>query len=276
MKLSCLPVSYFRQIINGQKTIAQWADEAKSLDLDAIDLSVILFKSFDSRLLTEARNDIERRGLSMAVLNTYPDFTHPDAAQRNRQFSEMEHYLSVADQLRAKMIRITAGQAHPQTPRREGIAWAVEFFRRLSDKAEKHHVRLVYENHSKPGVWDYPDFSLPTDIFLEIADALFDTPIGILFDTANAFVANDDPMRLLEAVIDRVVCVHAADTKAPGPLAPTVIGRGIVPFDKIFSRLKNVGYNGWISIEEASGQGPAAVAEAVSYIRNIWYTHDVS
>jgi sugar phosphate isomerase/epimerase len=272
MKLSCLPVSYFRQIIDGQKSIAQWADEARSLGLDAIDLSVILFKSYDADLLAATRKDIERRGLSVAVLNTYPDFTHPDAVERDRQFSEMVFYLTVAERLGAKMVRITAGQGHPETGRGEGIGWAVEFFKRLSDKAQEHSIHLVYENHSKPGVWDYPDFSLRTEIFLEIAGALSDTPIGILFDTANPFVAGDEPLRLLETVIHRVVCVHAADTRAPGPLAPTVIGRGIVPFGEIFSRLKTAGYNGWISIEEASGQGPPAVAEAVHFIRNTWGT----
>src|ERR1700733_9192561 len=38
-----------------------------------------------------------------------------------------------------------------------------------------------------------------------------DKPIGINFDTGNAFLSGNDPYQWLEAVIDRVVHVHAKD-----------------------------------------------------------------
>ena len=41
MRLSCLPVSYFGQIIGGAMSVGQWAREAAELGLDAIDLSIL-------------------------------------------------------------------------------------------------------------------------------------------------------------------------------------------------------------------------------------------
>ena len=41
MKLSCLPVSYYPQIVNGEKSVGQWACEAASIGLDAVDLSIL-------------------------------------------------------------------------------------------------------------------------------------------------------------------------------------------------------------------------------------------
>jgi sugar phosphate isomerase/epimerase len=64
--------------------------------------------------------------------------------------------------------------------------------------------------------------------------------------------------------------VHASDTRVRGRLEPTIIGSGLVPFDRLFGRLKAFGYDHWVSIEEASGTGPQGVASAVEYVRSAW------
>jgi len=83
--------------------------------------------------------------------------------------------------------------------------------------AEKFGVKLVYEDHSKPGGWDYMDFSNPPDIFLAIAKGIKDTSIGINFDTANILVAGEDrTVEVLEQVIDQVETIHVAETSTKG------------------------------------------------------------
>ena len=64
--------------------------------------------------------------------------------------------------------------------------------------------------------------------------------------------------------------MHAADTSSEQGLRPVLLGTGLVPFDDIFSFLKQSGYEGWISIEEASGLGKRGVEEAVRFVRNTW------
>ena len=83
-------------------------------------------------------------------------------------------------------------------------------------------------------------------------------------------MSNEDPIRLLEAVKDRVVSVHAADVRAPGALEPVVLGTGVAPFPELFSILKRDGFDGWICIEEASRSGPAGFEQAVSFVRRAW------
>ena len=135
-------------------------------------------------------------------------------------------------------------------------------------------MQLVYENHSKPGNWDYPDFSLDTEIFFSLAGKLEQTPVKLLFDTANPLVFGVDSLPVLQRVSSRVACVHAADTRVTGTLEPVVIGTGLVPFEQIFSYLKASAYEGWISIEEASNTGAAGVKTAVEFVRSVWYTCD--
>lgn len=270
MKLSCLPVSYFAEIINGQMSLGQWAREAAGLGLSAIDITILFVRSRNASDLRSMRQEIEAEGVRVAMVATYPDFTHPDRAERFNQARHLEADIAAAAALGAELVRVTAGQAHPRTSREEGIAWAIEGLTTALPAAERHGVRLVYENHSKPGVWDYYDFSYPTDIFLAIVQGTAGTSLSINFDMANPLVYGDDPLPLLKRVVDRVASVHAADIRAAGALEPVVIGTGVVPFLQIFSALKENGFDGWICIEEASCSGPAGVEQAVSFIRRTW------
>jgi len=270
VKLSCLPVSYFGKILTGGMSIGQWAREAAEIGLDAIDLSILFLRDCELNGLRRMRREIEATGLRVAMVATYPDFTHPDSVERARQMLQLREDIAAAAALGAQLVRVTAGQAHPGTGREEGIAWAVEGLTGSLAVAEECGVRLVYENHSKPGVWDYFDFSYPSDVFLAITRATEGTSLGINFDMANPLVYGDDPLSLLKQVLDRVVSVHAADTRTVGALNPVVLGTGVVPFERIFSVLKGSGFDGWICIEEASGTGPAGFERAASFVRRVW------
>jgi len=121
----------------------------------------------------------------------------------------------------------------------EGIDLVVENFKKIAPVAEKFGITLVYEDHSKPGAWDYMDFSNPPDIFLEIARRIKDTPIRINFDTANILVAGEErTLEVLEEVIDQVDTIHVAETGTLGKMDPVPIGTGLSPIKEVFSLLK--------------------------------------
>jgi sugar phosphate isomerase/epimerase len=271
MKLSCLPVSFYPDIIAGRMSLGSWARTGVELGLDAVDVSILFFPDHSARALAYVRREVEDEGTSMGMMSTYPDYTHPDPAQRAREIDLARETVDVAAALGVRYVRAIAGQAHPGTGRAEGLAWAVEGLRKTTEHAHGTGVTVVYENHDQAGVMKYPDFSARQDVFLEIVAATARFDLGINYDTANAVALTPDALYLLERVIDRVRTLHASDTSAVGEhISPTVIGRGLVPFPAIFSRLRQAGWDGWISIEEASGQGRPAVEEAVRHVRRAW------
>jgi sugar phosphate isomerase/epimerase len=270
MKLSCIPVSFFKEIIGGSMTVAEWARMGKEIGLDAIDVSILFVPDRSRSAVAGLRKSIEAAGMRVAMIASYPDFTHPDASQRDRELALAQEVVDVATGLGAEMVRVTAGQAHPETGRADGIRWATEGLRALVDRTRKTGVRLVYENHGKPGVWTYTDFSQPPDIFLAIVRATADVGLGLNFDTANATAFSPDPLALLEQCIERVVSIHAADTAVHGELRPLLLGTGLTPFVPIFQRLVRAGWDNWICIEEASFQGRAGVEKAARYVRRLW------
>lgn len=269
MKLSWLPVSLFEKLISGEMPLALWLEQAVTLGLDGVDASIIFFRGAENMNPDEFRDEIGRRNLTLAVFNTYPDFTNPDGDIRKRELSGFADDVVIASRAGAKMIRVTAGQSHPGLSRGEGIARAVEGLRQAGEIAAESGIRAVYENHSRPGVWKYGDFSHPSDIFIEIAEKLAGARLGILFDTANADARGDSPLEILERVKYRIECVHVADTSRRDRLEPSIIGRGVVDFDAIFGELDACDYDGWFSIEDASGDSEGII-KAVEFVRRHW------
>jgi sugar phosphate isomerase/epimerase len=271
MHLSCLPVSFYPDIIAGRMSLAEWARMGVELGLDAIDVSILFFPDRSAQALARARREVEGEGMSLCMISTYPNYTHPDPDQRAREIDEARATVDVAAALGLRYVRAIAGQAHPQTGRQEGIAWAVDGLRRTVEHARGTGVEIVYENHDQAGVMQYRDFSAPQDVFLEIVAATTALDLGVNYDTGNAVALTPDALWLLDQVIDRVRTLHASDTSAVGEhISPTVIGRGLVPFPAIFRRLRRAGWDGWISIEEASRQGRSAVERAVRHVRQAW------
>ena len=270
MKLSCLPVSLYNDIFTGNRTVADWIQFGAELGLDAVDFSIKFFPERDTETIKQARAALETHNITPGMIACYSDFTHPDPTQRAQELTDLKADIALAKALDAKFIRVTAGQNHPGTERAAGVQWVTDSFRHAVDAAEKHGITLAYENHTKGAPWDYWDFSQPTEIFLEILDALSDTPLGVCFDTANPLVLGEDVLTLLEAVVHRIVVVHIFDLREVGVFEPVRVGTGTSPIPQIFSRIRQAGYDSWLSIEEASRSGQEGFEQAIAYVRNTW------
>ncbi len=137
MKLSCLPVSFFDEIISGRMTVGDWARMGAEIGLDAIDLSILFIADHSARNIAAVRDQIESAGMQVAMITSYPDFTHPDPRQREQELELEAGVVEIARQLGSQMLRVTAGQAHPQVGRQDGICWAVEGLSQLVERVRE-------------------------------------------------------------------------------------------------------------------------------------------
>ncbi|MCC6455109.1 MAG: TIM barrel protein [Caldilineaceae bacterium] len=270
MKLSCLPVSLYPELSAGTRTLADWFNFAAELGLDGADISVVHLASTDTGYLQTLRGQATDVGIQIAMLVTYADFTHPDAAERARQTDELRRYIDVAAALGTPYIRVTAGQAHPGLVREEAIEWAVAGLTASLDHAAARGVTLAYENHTKGYAWTYNDFSQPSDIFLEIVARTEGTGLRLLFDTANTLATGDDPLRVLAQVKERVSVIHTNDIARVGHFEPVLLGAGVSPIVPIYQMLREHGFDGWISVEEASKTGEEGFRRAIPYADQAW------
>ena len=270
MKLSCLPVSLYPDLTAGTRTLADWFRFAAELGLDGADVSVVHLPGYTAADLRPVRKQADEAGVQIAMLVTYADFTHPDAAERARQVEEIKAYCDVAAELGASFMRVTAGQNHPGLERAAGIEWAVAGLTACLDKAAATGVTLCYENHTKGYAWTYNDFSQPADRFLEIVKRTEGTGLRLLYDTANTLGAGDDPLSVLEQVKHRVSVVHVNDIRRAGYFEPCLLGAGVAPVREIFQTLVQTGFDGWVSVEEASKTGEEGFRTAIPRAEALW------
>ena len=270
MHLSCLPVSIFPELSSGAMSIKQWAESAKKMGLDAIDISINFIRNTSYMYLKNIKEDLKQSEMDIMMATSYPDFTHPDKLQRMRENAYFKRDIAVCSELNVKYVRILAGQAHPGTARKDGIRWAVENFLDCQKTASKFGVQLLYENHSKPGAWEYMDFSYPLDIFFEIYEQIKGSGIRLNYDIGNIVSCSQNPVSVMENIFDNVETIHISDVKTAEEFSPTLIGTGVVPIKEFFTYLKGKKFSGWLSIEEASFTGLDGIKKAVDTVRSIW------
>jgi sugar phosphate isomerase/epimerase len=264
MNLSCLPVSIYPELINGAIAITDWAKFANEIGLDSIDLSVLITRNIKKRELNKL--DLP---LGIDSIAAYTDFTNPDIKIRENEFDQFKQDIEDAEQLGAKYMRITSGQNYPEIDRETGIALTVKYFVRAAEFAEKSKVKLLFENHSKPGIWQYYDFAGAPDVYFEIVNSITGNNIDLLFDTANALVYTQDPIEMMNKIYSRIKRIHLNDIRRIGILDPVGIGKGVVEFNAIFKYLKDHNYQGALSIEEASFSGLEGIKKAVVAVSNL-------
>ncbi len=83
--------------------------------------------------------------------------------------------------------------------------------------------------------------------------------IRVNYDSGNTFLSGEDPYAMLEAVIDKVVHVHAKDIsrkqadsergKVTGTAVGCACGDGEIDWKRVVKRLKKAGYKGVLSVE---------------------------
>jgi sugar phosphate isomerase/epimerase len=271
MKLSCIPVTWFMDILEKRLSLSDWIARAAAFGLDGIDLAQAWIAGLNRREITDLGARAKDAGLEICMVRCAPDFTHPYPGHRRGEIDTMQKMIETAAVLGAPLVRITAGQAHPETERNEGIRLAAEGFRSIASAARGHGVTLIYENHTKASVWTFRDFSEDEEVFIRILEETRDSGIFANFDTANPLVHDREPLELLRRIGNRVRCVDANDTMVRGKFEFCVVGRGIVQFREIFTYLKHrLHFDSWISLEEASHTGEEGFHEATRFVRETW------
>ncbi|MDZ4698540.1 MAG: sugar phosphate isomerase/epimerase family protein [Rhodothermales bacterium] len=299
MPLAVFPKCFLDQLcVTGEMTVDDWLDLAGTLDVDGYEFYWGFTPWQNPAELERIRRRVEDAGRSIPMMCFSPDFTRPARSERLEEVEKQKEAILATARLGGRFCRVLSGQRRPEVSREAGIRWVVECIHEALPAAEAHGVVLILENHYKDGYWSHPEFAQKADVFLELVDAIGPHPyFGINYDPSNAIVAGDDPIMLLEAVKHRVVSMHASDryleggtledlrrleadphTGYAGMLKHGVIGQGMNDYDRIFTLLREAGFQGWVSIED--GQDPAVgmdhLRESAVFLRERMRRHGLT
>ncbi len=93
--------------------------------------------------------------------------------------------------------------------------------------------------------------------------------IKVNYDPANMVMMGFDPVQGARDLAGFIVHTHAKDGIGPGPNRGEVpLGEGEVPWPEYLRALRDIGYDGYLTIEREVGEDPAAdIVTAASFLR---------
>jgi len=289
-RISVFPKCFFDELYRGEMDYFEWLEDAVGLGAEGVEHYDGFFQSLDAGYIDRVRQVLEGTGQVSAMLCFSPDFTHPDPDERARQVERQKAAVDLCVALDMGFCRTLSGQAYPGMARREGVQRTVEGILHSLEYAEKRGVVLCMENHYKDGNWRYSEFAQPEDIFLEIIEQIDSPFFGVQYDPSNATVGGFDPIGFLDKVKHRVVTMHASDRylsegatledlrRADGTtgyaeqLLHGETGKGLNDYDAIFSLLAEVGFSGWISVEDGM-EGLEELRRSVAFLKRMRKTY---
>ncbi|MHB1179657.1 MAG: sugar phosphate isomerase/epimerase family protein [Daejeonella sp.] len=285
-KLAVFPKAFMHALCkDGSMRIAEWISLAVKLDIDGLEWYAGFLEMADEKNWPKFRRQVEDHGKVIPMMCCSPDFTHPDSAFRQREIEKQKKWIDMTFALGGSYCRVLSGQRRPGLSMDEGVKLAADCIAACLPYAQERKIKLILENHYKDDFWEYPEFAQKMDVFCKLVESLDHPFFGVNYDPSNAFLAGEDPLELLKRVSQRVLTMHASDrylkegtledlrkeeNGAAGyakRLSHGEIGKGLNDYDAIFSELKRVGFDNWISIEDGV-DGMDQLERSVTFLRN--------
>jgi len=283
-KLSAFPKCYLDDIALGRMELPTWIDMSVDLEPEGLELYSGWLKDTSPAALARIRRQAEGHGLPLPMMCHSPDFTEPDPRARQAQVDRQIEMIRATAELGGSYCRTLSGQRRPELGISEGIDRVVGCIEACLPEAERCGICLVIENHYKDSFWRYPEFAQSMEVFLPLIERIGSPWFGVQFDPSNSVVAGEDPIELLQAVKQRVMTMHASDRHladghsldelalADGEtgyaeiLQHGVTGQGMNDYDAIFAILREIGFSGWISIEDGMN-GLDEMRQSMDFLR---------
>nr|WP_293835000.1 sugar phosphate isomerase/epimerase family protein [uncultured Arsenicibacter sp.] len=284
-KLAAFPKAFMHALCkDGTMTVSEWIELAVQLDIDGLEWYAGFLEMADEANWPKFRQQVEAHGKVIPMLCCSPDFTHPDPDFRANEIAKQKRWIDMTQVLGGSYCRVLSGQRRPEISIEEGIRLAAECIEACLPYAQERGITLIIENHYKDDFWEYPEFAQKMDVFCQLVDRIHHPNFGVNYDPSNTFLAGEEPLELLKRVSDRVVTMHASDRyllegtiedlrREEGGVAGYAkrlshgeIGKGLNDYDAIFTELKRVGFDSWISIEDGV-DGMDQLARSVAFLR---------
>jgi sugar phosphate isomerase/epimerase len=269
MKLGCMSLSYKDQFRDGRIDLVRFIDWAYEQRLDGIDIHTRAFASTDPAYLRDIRLRCLKRGLALSYIGVSNDFgkTGPEL---DAQIKLVKDWVDVAAFMGIPLVRIFAAWIPEGEPEEQVWARMMPCMQEVAAYGQEKGVVLGLHNHNHGCV------TRTGKEVRRILETVNNPYLSHILDTgqyvgspgASGAEGKEDPSLNFYGSI--------AET---APLAVHVRAKiyriqtgeeAWLDYPRIFDILKQVGYNGWVSIVYEGQPVEAeetAVPKAVKYLR---------
>lgn len=173
----------------------------------------------------------------------HPSWIEPDPHYRQVRIDHTKRALTLAKELGAPCITTEPGGPVPQ-----GESWNkmlklfVEQLKPVAEHAEKEDVLLLIEPE--------PDLLVETAGQFEELMKHIDSPaVGLNFDIGHFYCVGDDPAATVPRLAKYVRHFHLEDIAATRVHHHLVPGEGAIDFAATLRAIRDINYDGWVTIE---------------------------
>lgn len=197
---------------------------------------------------------LESTGLALIATYVGGSYIYPDALEE--ELWRVAQAATAAAALGAEHLVVGGGaRRHDRLPNDADYDALADALDRVAAIAGEHGLAASY----------HPHLTTMAETPEEIAKVFDRTPIGFCPDTAHLAAAGGEVRELVGRYRDRVHYVHLKDlTREPFAFEP--LGRGELDLGGLLDDLRASGFDGWVTTELDSYDGPAAEAARESYV----------
>ena len=191
------------------------------------------------KLLTE--NNIEASSIC-GVYSNERDFVSADPRIRKQAVQYVMELVDFAAAIGAKAISIQASacmKINAQASWEQEWSWAVEGIRKAGEYAATKNINLTLEAWNRYETY----FINRVEQALDMVNEINLPNVGVMGDTYHMNIEEANIGDALRSLGDKLYYLHIADSNRAAP------GRGHIDFDEVGQALKDINYQGWVSME---------------------------
>ena len=245
-------------------------DEAAKLGVEGIDILHRQMESEDNAYLQGLKRHAFLNGVAFTCLSIHQSFVSPDKKFLAEQIEHTKHCIELAAKMGIPSLRLNSGRwgtiksfdelmanrgVEPILEgytEDDGFKWCIDSIEKCLPTAEENGVLLALENHW--GLCSTPEGQL------RIKNAIDSPWLGIMMDTGNFL---EDPYDKLEMLAPYTNFVQAKTYYGGGEWYSLDLD-----YDRIIKILKDVNYQGYISLEFEGKEDPlTAVPKSIAMLR---------
>lgn len=260
MKLSVTIYSFARYFKEGKMDVEGFINYCAQLGVDGVDLGYY-WKGDEE--MERARRLLREKGLGVGYI-VGNDFAVASAEARQKEMDKVKLGIDQAKKLGASVVRIFAGNAKEGINYNIARPWILQCLKDVASYAGKYGITLALENHGR--------LAGKAEQILDFIHSVDSPYLKANIDTGNFLGVGEDPVASIKKLAPYASLVHVKDVKKAGEKSymSCIVGEGIVDFKAIFTELKKVGYDGYLSLEyEAQEDNKIGVERSIKHIKKI-------
>ena len=264
MKISSLPYCAVRFM--DVDCMRKWFTFASDIGLEGVEL--MYGWPLDWYVLHQVKKLLSEYPLNVSMIVTHNNFCRFTPAEQQEECRILDGYMALAEEFGTNIVRVLAGtwnRIWKETSSRKAVDAVVTTASQCLRRAEEKNMMLVMENH--------PGMGVDRDILQAIFEKIDSPNFGWNFDMENAYRREGQTGFdfLNEAsLLKRLRYVHSKDfIEMPYGWMPVALGGGGLDVKGMFKKIKDSGYQGWLSFEYG-GEDWGEIKRSADYIRETW------